>query len=171
MLKWTSSFKQSLQRFNASQKWLEDKHYKHYKDGPYVTAEPVVTTYKVPDAQPSFLILATDGLWDKMTSEQAVSLVGRWVDLQSNNKTLKQSELKTQDFGTATLDGKGYTFKEDSATIQDDNAAVHLMRNALGGANEELIRGALTIQDPRSRSIRDDITVQVVFFAPKDGAT
>ncbi len=48
--------------------------------------------------------------------------------------------------------------------LQDDNAAVHLIRNALGGAHHDLVSGLLTFKQPFAREVRDDITVQVVFF-------
>lgn len=49
-------------------------------------------------------------------------------------------------------------------TIQDDNAAVHLVRNSLGGNHHELIVGRLAFSFPQSRRLRDDMTLQVVFF-------
>ncbi|RJE25695.1 Protein phosphatase 2C [Aspergillus sclerotialis] len=43
---------------------------------PYLTAEPVVTSTKINPSKPSFLIMATDGMWDMLSNEQAVNLVG-----------------------------------------------------------------------------------------------
>jgi len=44
---------------------------------------------------------------------------------------------------------------------------VHLVRNSLGGNHHELIAGRLAFDAPFSRRLRDDITVQVVFFGGK----
>ncbi|KIJ10214.1 hypothetical protein PAXINDRAFT_172220, partial [Paxillus involutus ATCC 200175] len=51
--------------------------YKNVLTPPYFTAEPVITTTAI---QPGdFLILATDGLWESLTSSEAVGLVGTWL--------------------------------------------------------------------------------------------
>ena len=46
---------------------------------PYLTAEPVVTASKIDLGRPWFLIMATYRLWDTVSSEQAVNLVGKWL--------------------------------------------------------------------------------------------
>jgi pyruvate dehydrogenase phosphatase len=51
------------------------------KTPPYLTAEPEITETKVhTGAHPDFLILASDGLWDQMTNEDAVTCVQMWLD-------------------------------------------------------------------------------------------
>ncbi|KAI1173784.1 phosphatase 2C-like domain-containing protein [Nemania sp. FL0916] len=170
MWKWTAAFKKNL-RFHFNGLSLPSQaRYKNYKDGPYVTAEPLVTTTQIPDpkdGKPSFLILATDGLWDTMSSEQAVDLVGKWYDRQRQGVPETEAQKQPQDFGPTILGWKKQCKYEDhKATFQDDNAAVHLMRNGLGGADEQMVRAALAFRPPNSRDIRDDITVQVVFFGP-----
>jgi len=134
---------------------------------PYVTAEPVVTTTTIDPTRPSFLILATDGLWDTLSSQQAVDLVGSWLEIKTNGT--KESEPKPKpNYGPldfSQLDkGVNSRFEEERATNQDDNVAVHLMRNSLGGNHDELIAGRLVAGPPFSRDLRDDITVQVAFF-------
>ncbi|PNS21989.1 hypothetical protein CAC42_587 [Sphaceloma murrayae] len=47
---------------------------------PYLTAEPVVTSVEIDKNQPSFLIMASDGMWDSLLGEQAVELVRKWLD-------------------------------------------------------------------------------------------
>jgi pyruvate dehydrogenase phosphatase len=81
-------------------------------------------------------VLATDGLWEKMTSEQVVDAVGEYVS---------QAE-------------KGRWAHEDA------NAAAHVVRNAFGGRDTETVASLLRIPPPTSRWHRDDITVTVVFF-------
>ncbi|PSS00846.1 phosphatase 2C-like domain-containing protein [Coniella lustricola] len=135
---------------------------------PYITAEPVVTTTAIQSGGPSFLILATDGLWDRLSNQQAVNLVVAWLDSGSLREDRKNSKSEPTsyapfDFGDFWK-GVNPNFVDERTTIQDDNAAVHLMRNALGGNHSELLAGRLALTPPYSRNRRDDITVQVVFF-------
>lgn len=52
------------------------------KTPPYITAEPDITTTKVNTSEdhPDFLIMASDGLWDHFSSEDAVTCVQQWLD-------------------------------------------------------------------------------------------
>ncbi|QIW97179.1 hypothetical protein AMS68_002697 [Peltaster fructicola] len=51
------------------------------KTPPYLTARPEVKDVKIQlGAKPDFLILASDGLWDQLSTEQAVELVQMWLD-------------------------------------------------------------------------------------------
>ncbi|KAJ9305567.1 hypothetical protein DTO217A2_4966 [Paecilomyces variotii] len=134
---------------------------------PYLTAEPVVTTLKIDPSRASFLIMATDGMWDMMSNHQAVNLIGDWLDTQQaaeeqenkHNQPEPAHEPIIGDFGRLNE-----VFVDARKTVQDDNAAVHLVRNSLGGNCHELIAGRLAYSAPHSRYLRDDITVQVVFF-------
>ncbi|XP_076338347.1 protein phosphatase 1L-like [Tachypleus tridentatus] len=45
------------------------------KDQKFITAEPDVLTFNLRDINAKFMILATDGLWDMFTNEEAVSLI------------------------------------------------------------------------------------------------
>ncbi|EEY19116.1 phosphatase [Verticillium alfalfae VaMs.102] len=57
------------------------------KTPPYVTAEPVVTTTKVNPENGDFLVLATDGLWEMLTNEEVVGLVGKWIETQASGSS------------------------------------------------------------------------------------
>ncbi|KAI1801885.1 protein serine/threonine phosphatase 2C [Daldinia bambusicola] len=167
MWKWPAALKDTLRNYYNGLSLPSAARYGAYKEGPYLTAEPLVSTTKIPESGPSFLILATDGLWDAMTSEQAVDLVGRWVEWQAQGQGKPVKPKKAGDFGEVVLGRKQQCrFEEEKLTLQDNNAAVHLVRNGLGGGDEKMVQGALTFRYPNSRDIRDDITVQVVFFAP-----
>lgn len=51
------------------------------KTPPYLTAEPEVSETRVQSGDhPDFLIMASDGLWDNMSSEDAVACVQLWLD-------------------------------------------------------------------------------------------
>ncbi|KAI0180323.1 protein serine/threonine phosphatase 2C [Hypoxylon sp. FL1284] len=180
MWKWSAALKDRLRDSFNGLSLPSAVRYAGYREGPYLTAEPLVTTTSVvgppsesasegsaKSPQPSFLILATDGLWDMMTSEQAVDLVGRWLDWQAGGSSKKPVLPDASGFGPTVLGRvQQCRYEARKATLQDDNAAVHLVRNGLGGGDGELVRGALTFRYPNSRDIRDDITVQVVFFNP-----
>lgn len=165
---------------------------------PYVTAEPVVTTTKIEPEQGDFVVMATDGLWEMLTNEEAVGLVGKWIETQAK----AQSSAGNAGSGTQALGGawtrifggaKGglpveatpgssspgkngertpirlrqWGISPDDNTrfvVRDKNAATHLVRNALGGTNEEQVSALLTLPAPFSRRYRDDLTVQVIFF-------
>ncbi|KAI8444048.1 phosphatase 2C-like domain-containing protein [Phakopsora pachyrhizi] len=78
-----------------------------YRTPPYVTAKPEVSSVPLPDQKvtdrPAFLVLATDGLWDRLDTAEVVGLVGRWLeeslqpkgdDLQSSDKIFKNGDDK-----------------------------------------------------------------------------
>jgi len=45
------------------------------KDRNLVIAEPDILTFELSDHRPQFIILASDGLWDTFTNEEAVSFI------------------------------------------------------------------------------------------------
>ncbi|KIM73053.1 hypothetical protein PILCRDRAFT_98029 [Piloderma croceum F 1598] len=139
------------------------------KTPPYLTAEPIITTTKVEKGD--FLIMATDGLWECLQNEEAVGLVGAWLDRNSHRY---QSEIKEEILERAALP---VTLPEHDMTVRyaqwaakktfintDTNVATHLARNALGGADTDLAKALLSMRAPRARTYRDDITAVVVFF-------
>jgi pyruvate dehydrogenase phosphatase len=132
----------------------------HYQTPPYMTAEPVITTTQVQKGD--FVILASDGFWDRVTNEDAVGCVTKWINRESSSKKGGLSEWsihKSQ--GVGFPDGK---VSPDTFVVEDENVATHLVRNALGGNRREHFCGELSLQSPDSRYERDDITVQVIFF-------
>ena len=68
--------------------------------------------------------------------------------------------------GTAAVEGKSKRreLAEGAWAFVDDNPGTHLIRNALGGANNFELRRTLSIPAPHSRYHRDDITVTVVWW-------
>ncbi|KAF3919829.1 hypothetical protein ABW20_dc0110018 [Dactylellina cionopaga] len=125
---------------------------------PYVTAEPVVSTYHG-IKEGDFVILGSDGLWDFLSSEDAVALVGRWTDehLDLSRKQLTRLTQSQQEM---------FVFENDG------NAGVHLIRNALGGVREGRLLFTLGLPPGKeaAKRHRDDITVVVVFFGREDVA-
>jgi len=145
---------------------------------PYVTPRPEVT-YRVeflpssdkkpPSSKMRFLILATDGLWDTISSQDACALVaGYLVGLRG---TIPKKELHDRlklSTSTEGIDGKRPREKggNEAGTweFKDDNVATHLLRNALGGGNDEQLRQLMSISAPLARSYRDDTTITVVWW-------
>ncbi|KAI5854073.1 protein serine/threonine phosphatase 2C [Durotheca rogersii] len=158
----------------------------HLRTPPYVTAEPVVTTTKIQPEKGDFLVMATDGLWEMLTNEEVVGLVGKWIETQAADQSgSKFGTSWSKLFGPGQglpveagkeggADGQKAPFRyqqwgmspddKERFVVKDKNVATHLIRNALGGKNEEQLCALLTLVSPFSRRYRDDLTVQVVFF-------
>ncbi|KAJ3211082.1 hypothetical protein HDU67_004790 [Dinochytrium kinnereticum] len=125
---------------------------RNYKTPPYVTAEPEVTHYLIDPKRDKFLVLATDGLYDELESEEVVSVVGEYM--VSKGLVSPQTDVPQ---------------RPNRWLHVDDNAATDLLRNALGGLDEEKTKKLLAIPAPYSRRYRDDITINVLFFGENDG--
>lgn len=161
--KWPLELQQDLKRRFYSPAPLTPKY--DVRTPPYLTAEPVVTSTKIDPSNSSFLIMATDGMWDTLSNQQAVGLVGKWLESRAAEKTTSKPDPTYEPFDFGHFwKGVNWKFVEGRTKIQDDNVAVHLVRNSLGGNHHELIAGRLAFSSPFSRHLRDDITVQVIFF-------
>ncbi|KAL6705987.1 hypothetical protein ACN47E_006266 [Coniothyrium glycines] len=155
------------------------------KTQPYMTAEPEVTETDIIRAEPNdgitksdFMIMASDGLWDRISSEHAVECVQRWLEAKArgsgsvaNDPQLANS---TQQFAiNPTQLDPGVSIENDEVdwkatpeyfAIEDENAAVCLARNAMGGTRRGLFLGVLSTPGPLGRNAVDDTTIMVVFF-------
>ncbi|KXH64691.1 protein phosphatase 2C [Colletotrichum salicis] len=156
------------------------------KTPPYVTAEPVVTTTKIEPENGDFVVMATDGLWEMLTNEEVVGLVGKWIETQASGSGSsfdstwsklfgsKKTSLPVEQASDKSVDGQKTPIRlqqwgispdaPERFVVKDKNVATHLVRNALGGKNEEQVSALLTLPSPFSRRYRDDLTVQVIFF-------
>lgn len=130
------------------------------KTPPYLTAEPVITTTMVEKGD--FLVMATDGLWECLQNEEAVGLIGAWMDRQMSGHQLQEDEG-----GVLERAALPVTLPERDTTVRypqwaankafrnvDGNAATHLTRNALGGADQDLAEALLSMRSPRARTYR-----------------
>ncbi len=161
--KWPLELQQDLMRRFHGPAPLTPKY--DVRTPPYLTAEPVMTATKIDPGQPTFLIMATDGLWDRLSNQHAVELVGKWLESDGSDKGGTDSNPAREHFDFSQLRTVvSSKFVEGRTTVQDTNAAVHLVRNSLGGNFHELVAARLAFDAPFSRRLRDDITVQVVFF-------
>lgn len=152
------------------------------KTPPYMTAEPEVTETQVVRADggmvgSDFMIMASDGLWDRISSEHAVECVQRWLEARARGHLdPKYLAANPPPFNAAMTPDPGVTCdpeKDESVdwratpeffAIEDENAAVCLARNALGGTRRGLFTGVLSVPGPMGRYAVDDTTVMVVFF-------
>lgn len=152
------------------------------KTPPYVTAEPIITTTKVQPEKGDFVVMATDGLWEMLSNEEVVGLVGQWLESQpwtstgpgtsssdkswlkswlgSYDKTLPVEKVPESENGG---DGQRIPIRQaqwnvvgsDSRfVVEDKNAATHLIRNALGGRDRDMVCALLTLPSPFSRRYR-----------------
>lgn len=176
--KWTLSTQEQLKKsfFGRSPSAL-------LKTPPYVTAEPVVTTTKVEPQNGDFVVMATDGLWEMLTNEEVVGLVGQWLEAQERAKPghanattsdswlkswfsaqraeqlpIEKSATETDETGQkAPIRQKQWGVdagKNDRFVVEDRNAATHLVRNALGGKDQDQLCALLTLPSPYSRRYR-----------------
>ncbi|KAK2734982.1 hypothetical protein FQN55_002310 [Onygenales sp. PD_40] len=155
------------------------------KTPPYVTAEPIITTTPVEPRNGDFVVLATDGLWEMLSNEEVVGLVGQWIEQQRSTqgnggatswlKSWWRSEptLPVEHTEGDKTDGQRLPIRQQQYAIppastrfvvEDKNAATHLVRNALGGKDKDMVCALLTLPSPYSRRYRDDLTVEVIFF-------
>lgn len=166
---------------------------KYLKTPPYVTAEPVVTRTTIDPSKGDFVVMATDGLWEMLTNEEVVGLVGQWLDkqasasndakttgwLQSWFSSQKTTPLPIEHHDQGDASGQRApvrqqqwgipTGQDERFVVEDKNAATHLVRNALGGKDKDMLSALLTLPSPYSRRYRDDLTVQVIFFGEGQG--
>ncbi|KAJ3023182.1 UNVERIFIED_CONTAM: hypothetical protein HDU68_008748 [Siphonaria sp. JEL0065] len=132
---------------------------KNYLTPPYVTAKPVVSHYRITPSRDLFLVLATDGLYDELSSQEVVTVVSGFLQHH------QVAAPPTVEWGTDPLANKALSLTKDT------NAATCLIRNALGGSNEEKTKKLLGIPAPYSRRFRDDMTVNVLFFDHDSGSS
>ena len=153
------------------------------KTPPYVTAEPIITTTKMEPERGDFVVMATDGLWEMLTNEEVVGLVGRWLEVQRSasagigvNRTSSTSWVRSwlqspeeglpvEKIPVTGADDEGqrkpirqtqWNLEESDSrfVVEDKNAATHLVRNALGGKNRDMVCALLTLPSPYSRRYR-----------------
>ena len=203
--KWSLEIQQRLH-----EEYLGDRIRSNCLTPPYFTAEPDITTTTI--RKGDFVVMASDGLWDCLTNEEVVGLVGGWLETRGeevkigSKEGIGEGEMVMLPFGKPGPSGqdpkKGFgkgrgngwpegsnggsdevakenqntiwertdlpvtSIKQDNTVMYnwwqatkrfvniDANAAVHLARNALGGADRDLTGALLRLRPPRSRRYR-----------------
>ncbi|KAJ1330453.1 hypothetical protein BSLG_009371 [Batrachochytrium salamandrivorans] len=124
---------------------------RNYKTPPYVTAEPEVIHYER-DTHDEFLIMATDGLWDEVTSDISAQLVGdkfgRGATKDSASAVASATDAAVVDVGANAASVLVWSALSDGDTVPDNDRIRHI----------------LSISNGKSRRYRDDITVNVAYF-------
>ncbi|KAJ2779963.1 [Pyruvate dehydrogenase [acetyl-transferring]]-phosphatase 1, mitochondrial [Coemansia javaensis] len=115
---------------------------------PYVTAAPDVITHRLGEGD-KFVVLATDGVFDELTNDEVVNVVGEWYDA-------KTGKVPSGAVGAV-------------AGPREDNAAAHLIRAALCNNPHDPEYTSVWIKElsrpaPHSRRYRDDMTAVVVML-------
>ncbi|KAH8287406.1 hypothetical protein KR054_006934 [Drosophila jambulina] len=137
----------------------------NYYTPPYLTARPDVQQHEL-GPNDKFLVIASDGLWDFLSPSEVVSLVGEHIN---SKKILEPMRLPE---GDITLQEISNQLAERKAGLTrkpvDQNAATHLIRNALGatdyGIEHSKISYYLSLPKDVVRLYRDDITITVIYF-------
>jgi len=87
----------------------------------------------------AFVVMGTDGLWEKLTNEEVVGLIGKWVDRKNGSEKASWFGRQSNDFNVVEAQehtGAKKPGKRSNKWVwEDGNAATHLIRNALGGGN------------------------------------
>ncbi|XP_072751142.1 pyruvate dehydrogenase [acetyl-transferring]-phosphatase 1, mitochondrial isoform X1 [Anoplolepis gracilipes] len=137
----------------------------NYHTPPYLTASPDVMYHRL-TPRDKFLIIASDGLWELISPLQAVRLVGEHMSGKVTLSPLRlpRKNMKLSDINEMLLQRKEGLKKKPL----DNNAATHLLRNALGGTEYGIdhikLSQLLTMPSEVVRISRDDITITVVYM-------
>ena len=169
--KWTRDVQDRMKRF-----FFGRSPSSLLKSPPYVTAEPIVTTTKVEPENGDFVVMATDGLWEMLSNEEVVGLVGQWLESQHRDNGATSWARSFFSSGSRNLPvekpfqakkgaGEGqrapirqvqWSIKsnDERFVVEDKNVATHLVRNALGGRDRDMVCALLTLVSPFSRRYR-----------------
>jgi len=106
-------------------------------------------------------------VWDRLSSEEATLLTAAHLDHPEHPNVPKSSlpldvslfpPSEPRPYPVRPLPGTTTENSQGAWAFKDINAATHLIRNSLAGANRMLSRQILSITPPGSRGMRDDIT-------------
>lgn len=135
----------------------------NYLTPPYLDATPEVTHHRL-RPKDRFLILASDGLWDELSNEEAVRLVAEHLTGVHLQAPVTASQLNLGQMHQLLLRRRAR-----ATPSLDRNAATHLIRHALGTneygeMDQERLATMLGLPSDLARMYRDDITVTVIYF-------
>jgi len=158
--KWSRSDLQSLASVVSGSR-IQDFVPSHYQTPPYLTAQPEVSHHTL-RRQDRFMVIATDGLWDLMSSQEAIDIVGdHMLGKQSRSQSIKGAyESMTLGEIAQILHERQRGLAHEST---DNNGATHLIRHALGFEHRK-VSEMLTFPPAVARHYRDDITVIIIYF-------
>jgi pyruvate dehydrogenase phosphatase len=132
-----------------------------YLTPPYLIAEPVVITTQI-RGEGEMVILASDGLWEHMSSEQAVKLVEMRINARKNGTIGKRAVASAKAFM-----GKGIQTSKRWRRITLSLKMRMQPRTWSETHSAEEITRRFWTSAPLSRSARDDIVIQDILFEKK----
>ena len=108
-MKWSVAVRERLSKEIIRSKVGED-----YKTPPYFTAEPEITIFDGVK-KGDFVVMASDGLWECLTNEEVVGLVGKWLEERGVTHTTQDArtgrtvelKLPAKALQVASTDNKG----------------------------------------------------------------
>ncbi|NWH67246.1 PDP2 phosphatase, partial [Geococcyx californianus] len=166
-LKWSKELQHSVLENSCDVEALNIYQYvpPNYHTPPYLTAEPEVTYHKL-RSKDKFLVIASDGLWEMLSNEKVVKLVGEHLtELNVQKPQLAFQKPVNLGYMHSLLLQR----KTRGIASLDQNIATHLIRHAIGSneygeVDQEKLAAMLTLPEDLVRMYRDDITVTVVYF-------
>ncbi|XP_041417145.1 pyruvate dehydrogenase [acetyl-transferring]-phosphatase 2, mitochondrial-like isoform X2 [Xenopus laevis] len=166
LFKWSRELQKSVLQNACDLEPLNIYQYSpsNYHTPPYLSAEPEVTYHKL-RPQDKFLIMASDGLWDMLESEQVVKLVANHL----SENSLQEPKVSAQKRSLGKMYNLLLKRQSRKIPVPDQNIATHLIRHAIGSnedgeIEQEKLATMLSLSEDLARMYRDDITVTVVFF-------
>lgn len=137
----------------------------NYQTPPYLDVIPEITYHRL-RPQDRFLILGTDGLWDELSSQEAVRLVGEHLSGIHMQAPVSQSEKQMK---LGKLHELLLKRRARASPALDTNVGTHLIRHALGRGDygdlcPDKLASMLCLPEDLARMYRDDITVTVVYL-------
>ncbi|KXN83413.1 hypothetical protein AN958_01462 [Leucoagaricus sp. SymC.cos] len=109
-------------------------------------------------------------VYDSETSSVVRTLAAR-IPIASTHALFRKDIFVKQDLPVKHSENKDDTFMfrlwgtPKKFVLTDRNAALHLVRNALGGADKDLLEALVKMNVPRSRQYRNDVSVEIIFFS------
>lgn len=153
---------------------------------PYTTVEPDITQYTL-GSNDEFMVMATDGLFQDLNSQQVVDYVGEWLSLRSSSSSGSVSGAASKSPASTGSGGglssfwplSSFTSSSSSAPSSSSltfttNASSYLIEAALKHASEhaigrrskpaENLSWIMQLPVEMKRNVHDDVSVIVVLF-------
>ena len=133
----------------------------NYYTPPYLIAEPEVITHQLTQND-RFLVLASDGIWEMMSNNEVINLVGTHLQGRQTQDTFKLEDNTPRTLGSInqTLQERKFGLAHKTSVA---NGATHLLQHALGPEHRKLSE-MLTLPRDVCRYYRDDMTIIIVYF-------
>eukprot|EP00835_Amoeboradix_gromovi_P003604 NODE_246_length_12992_cov_0.264407.p1 type:complete len:553 gc:universal NODE_246_length_12992_cov_0.264407:2724-4382(+) len=173
ILKWQTSQSQRINKLlrknpsvysaNIKRSAITEQLVEAMKTPPYLTAKPEIYVRDIEENEKirdKYLILATDGIWDKISPEMASYLTIHALEHSELNGEIKVASFNNKELYDDSM-------PKIHPCLLDNNPATAILRYCLGG-DDESVTLQLNYNYPQSRQKRDDCTVVVIDLQNKD---